>query len=220
MKKRYTVLQFLKLSVLVSIFSYVGCDLLDVNPEDYIPRKKSAPAMENEDSFLDVFDKLMHKFPSFKSKFVMRFQKYANPNSPDRTSNPLVYFKTGIGNVPEPDDILGRFQAIIDASNMLKEESRSLIWKLRMYAEHMVISEKVLIQKSNGYISDLEELLEQHKMEADPLAKANIVVKFRYKEKEAIKCIEAINSIRKWESEINKRISQTSIHKSIMQHTI
>lgn len=219
MKRRYSMVQIFKLCILAALFSAINCDLLDVNPDDYIAKKKSPPAMENEDSFLDVFDKLMHKFPSFKSKFVMRFQKYINPNSPDRTSNPLVYFKSGIGNVPEPDEILERFQAIIDASNMLKEESRSLIWRLRMYAEHMLISEKVLIQKSNGYISDLEELLEQHRIETDPLAKANIVVKFRYKEKEAIKCIEAINSIRKWESEINRRISQTAIHKSILQHT-
>lgn len=176
-------------------------------PREYLPWSTK--------TLLDVFEKLMHKFPTFKSKFIMKFQKYIDPNSPDRNSNPSVYFKFGLGNVPEPDEILKRFQAIIDASNMLRDEARSLIWHLEMYADEMFLNEKALIQKVNGYLADLEELIEQHKQETDPLANANIVVKFRSKETEAIKCIEAIKAIRKWEIQINKRLSKSPLPKKI-----
>ncbi|KAI5191233.1 hypothetical protein NEMIN01_1441 [Nematocida minor] len=194
-------------------------DLININPDDFIAKKQTAPAMENEDSFLDVFERIMHRFPSFKSRFVMRFQKYMDAGNPDNTSNPSVYFKLGPGNVPEPNDILKRFQALANASSMLKEEFRSLIWQLEMYADKMFLSEKALIQKANGYISDLEDLFNQNKVETDPLVSANIVVRFRQKEQEAMKFIEAIRSVRKWETEINSKLSHWTSHKNIL-HTM
>ncbi|KAH9386047.1 uncharacterized protein NEMAJ01_0943 [Nematocida major] len=211
------MVRLLVVCALLAFLCIIRCHQhIEINPDDFIPQRRKVPGMEHPDSVLDVLEKLLHNFPVLKSKFIMKFQKYINPSSPDGASNPSTYFKLGIGNVPEPDEILKRFQSIIDASSMLKEESRSLIWHLETYADQMFLNEKALIQKANGYLTDMEELIEQHKAETDSLASANIVVKFKSKEKEALKCIKAIKHIRNWEMQINLRLSRSSLPKKMM----
>ncbi|KAI5161496.1 hypothetical protein NEAUS03_1623 [Nematocida ausubeli] len=197
------------------LHSSLGAARVEINPDDIMPLRHSKPPMKNMDSFLQVFEKLMQTFPSFKSKVYMRLHKYIDPNGSEMSSNPSTYFKTGMNSVPEPDEIVQRFQSIANAANMLKQERRSLIGKVERYVDQMYLDEKELLRMAEGYVSDMRDLVKQHAAETDPLVESSIVVKFKAKEKIIVKSIAAINRIRRWEVQIEKSLNSPLLKENL-----
>ncbi|OAG30310.1 hypothetical protein NEIG_00473 [Nematocida sp. ERTm5] len=188
-----------------------------LNPDDILPNHTHKPPIENVDSFLQVFEKLMHNFPSFKSKVFLRLHKFIDPDSPDATSNPATYFRLNANNIPEPDEVVKKFQSIQDATNMIKQDTRTLIAQIQRSVDQMFLNEKEILRTIDGLMSDANEIIDQYQSESDPLIQASLVVKFKAKEKQLIKSIKAIGRIRNWERKINKRLAASRLSRKILR---
>lgn len=164
----------------------------------------SGQIMERPESFLAVIEKMVHKYPVFKSKMYMMMKKNLDSDSSPSFSNPETSFSAF---PPDPHEIYSKFKAIIDADQMLKEDMQGVLRNVQNVTEMLKIKKKNWLNSIKDLERDLLALRKQKSRAKDEISSTEIDTRFAQKYRKILKYLHAYEQGEKWEKELSSLLS-------------
>lgn len=158
--------------------------------------------LEHADAFLSVIEKMIKKYPNFKSRMYMMMKRTLDPAARMFSSNPSTDF--GDGSMISPMHIYMNFKSILDADEMLREDMKKLVRQTQMELDMVKIKKKTWFNTMDDLAADLKHLDERKHASADGIALADIDVQLATKKSQLKACIEMFDNAEAKEKELNK----------------
>ncbi|KAI5188411.1 hypothetical protein NECID01_0042 [Nematocida sp. AWRm77] len=177
-------------------------------PEDldtYNIHRDNSPGLRNPDAFLSVIDKMISKFPNFKSRMYMLMKKRLDPSSQLFSSNPSTLLGDG-APVPSPVSIYMEFKSIMDADQMLKEDMKKLVRKTQRLIDLQKIYKKNLFENIVDLERDITDLVNRKKRSTDSLSANDISATLARRYEQVNTYLKSYNHAEEWDKDLNHRL--------------